>query len=296
MRNGKKFLAGAYGIMALLPGSSIGAQDKNIFDEKRNVTEELRRSVNMTLAIARQGNETKLKEVTDTFVIPDAESWFVATFGEEKGAQMASAYEVNLRQEKNTLLSSFEKFARQPGELQIQNADTLASDIASPCAQALLRSAKQGLSFYRLSLQWNDGPNIRQFVILGYFTLVNGSYRYLDCQVLGLRSDSQGASGLLYAHPILKVEGKVQATKILKSVQPVYPEEARKAGISGRVLLHVLISKDGTVQQMAVISGPSALRQSALDSVKQWTYKPTHRSAKPVEIDTVVEVNFTASK
>ncbi|HJX96621.1 MAG TPA: energy transducer TonB, partial [Candidatus Acidoferrum sp.] len=53
----------------------------------------------------------------------------------------------------------------------------------------------------------------------------------------------------------IKVGGNVQAARILNRVQPQYPPLARQTRISGTVRLHAIISKDGSIQQLEVISG-----------------------------------------
>lgn len=73
---------------------------------------------------------------------------------------------------------------------------------------------------------------------------------------------------------------------------PVYPEEARKAGISGAVTLSVVVGEDGTVKQVIFKDGPSALAQAATDAVRKWTYKPTLFNDEAVTVETTVTVNF----
>jgi TonB family protein len=75
--------------------------------------------------------------------------------------------------------------------------------------------------------------------------------------------------------------------------QPVYPEDAKKAAVQGIVVLHALISKAGTVEQLQVVSGPEMLRVSALDAVRQWTYKPYLLNGQPTEVETTINVNYT---
>src|SRR2546429_9930370 len=53
----------------------------------------------------------------------------------------------------------------------------------------------------------------------------------------------------------------VQAARIVNRVQPVYPPLARQTRISGTVRLHAIISRDGTIQQLEVISGHPLLQQ-----------------------------------
>ena len=92
---------------------------------------------------------------------------------------------------------------------------------------------------------------------------------------------------------IARISGGVMAGQILTKVAPVYPPDAKDAKVSGAVVLHAIIGKDGTVQNLTVISGPEMLRASALDSVRQWTYKPYILNGNPVDVDTVITVNYS---
>jgi protein TonB len=94
----------------------------------------------------------------------------------------------------------------------------------------------------------------------------------------------------------VKVGGNVQAARILNRVQPVYPPLARQTRISGTVRLHAIISKDGSIQQLEVISGHPLLQQSALDAVRQWRYQPTLLNGEPVEVDTTIDVIFSLNQ
>jgi TonB family protein len=88
------------------------------------------------------------------------------------------------------------------------------------------------------------------------------------------------------------VGGNVAAAKLINRVQPIYPALARQTGIQGVVKLHAILGKDGTVQQLQVISGHPLLAQAALDAVRQWIYQPTLLKGKPVEVDTEIDVYF----
>jgi periplasmic protein TonB len=93
-----------------------------------------------------------------------------------------------------------------------------------------------------------------------------------------------------------RVGGAVQAAKLVNRVQPLYPPLARQTRISGTVKLHAIIGKDGTVQQLQVVSGHPLLVQSALDAVKQWRYQPTLLNGEPVEVDTEIDVIFSLAQ
>ncbi len=82
---------------------------------------------------------------------------------------------------------------------------------------------------------------------------------------------------------------------LLKKVTPQYPQIARTAHIQGAVQLSAVIGKDGSIQNLQVISGHPMLAQAALSAVKQWKYKPYVLNGQPVEVQTTITVNFTLS-
>jgi len=90
-----------------------------------------------------------------------------------------------------------------------------------------------------------------------------------------------------------RISGGVMAGQIVSKTQPIYPAEARAAHISGAVVLHALISKTGAVTALQVISGPPELLTSAIDAVRQWTYKPYLLNGEPTEVDTTITVNYS---
>ncbi len=91
---------------------------------------------------------------------------------------------------------------------------------------------------------------------------------------------------------VIRISGGVAAGNILTKVQPVYPPEAKAQGVSGRVVLHAIIGRDGTVQELSVVAGNELLQRAAMDAVRQWTYRPYLLNGNPVAVDTVINVNF----
>lgn len=87
-------------------------------------------------------------------------------------------------------------------------------------------------------------------------------------------------------------QGVVSGLKV-KDVKPSYPPLARQARIQGTVVLHAVISKDGSIVNLTLVSGHPMLAPAAIDAVKQWKYKPYLLNGEPVEVDTEVQVNFT---
>jgi len=89
-----------------------------------------------------------------------------------------------------------------------------------------------------------------------------------------------------------QVGGEVQAAKLIKKVVPLYPPLARQARVSGTVQLVGVIAKDGTIQQLQVVSGHPLLVKSALDAVRQWIYRPTLLNGQAVEVIAPIDVIF----
>jgi len=79
---------------------------------------------------------------------------------------------------------------------------------------------------------------------------------------------------------------------LLHRVQPVYPTIARMAKIQGPVELRAVISKAGTIENLAVVSGHPLLVASAREAVRQWRYRPYLLNGEPIEVETNITVNF----
>jgi protein TonB len=91
----------------------------------------------------------------------------------------------------------------------------------------------------------------------------------------------------------VRVSSGVSSGLLIRKVSPNYPPLARQARIQGQVILQAQISKDGSIQNLQLISGHPMLAPAAIEAVKQWKYKPYLLNGEPVEVETTVQVNFT---
>jgi len=87
-------------------------------------------------------------------------------------------------------------------------------------------------------------------------------------------------------------QGVVQGNAISQP-KPLYPQMARMARVQGAVILQAVISKNGAIENLRVVSGHPMLQQSALDAVRQWRYRPYLLNGEPVEVETQITVNFS---
>ncbi len=94
----------------------------------------------------------------------------------------------------------------------------------------------------------------------------------------------------------IRVGGQVEAAKAIFAPKPEYPPLAKMARIQGTVRLEAVISRDGTIQDLKVMSGHPLLVKAALEAVQRWRYQPTLLNGEPVEVVTEIDVNFTLSE
>jgi len=90
----------------------------------------------------------------------------------------------------------------------------------------------------------------------------------------------------------LRVSPEIMAARIVSQVAPAYPEEARRAGTQGLVVLDAVIALDGTVRRLQPVSGNKILSKSAQDAVRQWRFQPYRSSGRAVEVETSIAVDF----
>lgn len=92
-------------------------------------------------------------------------------------------------------------------------------------------------------------------------------------------------------NPLPQSEG-VMAARLIRRVQPDYPEIAKLMRLSGTVRLRAIIGTDGAVQQLEVLSGNPILARAAKSAVREWRYEPTRLNGQPVEVETSITVTF----
>lgn len=97
------------------------------------------------------------------------------------------------------------------------------------------------------------------------------------------------------AGPVLQPPIKDQSgmKRLLKGVPPTYPQSARQSGRQGSVLLEVAIGKDGKIRDVDPIAGDPVFVGPATEAVRQWEYRPYVVDGTPVDVYTIVTVNFT---
>ena len=163
-----------------------------------------------------------------------------------------------------------------------ENGDVETADIVSgdPVLCAAASSAAK---------QWKFQPFIRNGKAIDVSTTIQLKFAIDDGKCTnGLRQ----ATVTTPFDQSLVVAEKDLKQYVCKKVTPVPGQIAQAARVQGDVVTVVVIGKDGTVQNMKILSGPPLLRQSAIDALKQWRFRPYVVSNQPVVVDTVITVSF----
>jgi TonB family protein len=95
---------------------------------------------------------------------------------------------------------------------------------------------------------------------------------------------------------VIRVGGNIKPPIKIRDVRPIYPDDARAAGIQGVVILTLRISGDGSVIDAKVLRSIPALDDAALTAVQQWRFSPTLLNGEPVDVIMTVTVNFVANQ
>jgi TonB family protein len=91
---------------------------------------------------------------------------------------------------------------------------------------------------------------------------------------------------------VLQAGGSVPEPRLLSSTLPIYPAAAKQTRTQGDIMVRTVIDEHGQVTNPQVVSGPTLLRQAAIDAVKHWKYEPSHVNGKPVPVQILLTIHF----
>jgi protein TonB len=83
---------------------------------------------------------------------------------------------------------------------------------------------------------------------------------------------------------------------LIHRVEPQYPVIARQIRMQGAVVLKAVISREGAIEQVEIVSGQSVLARAAFEAVRQWKYRPYYLNNEPIEVETQITVNFVLDR
>ncbi|MGB7284360.1 MAG: energy transducer TonB [Candidatus Acidiferrum sp.] len=252
------------------------------------------------LKAQKNGDSARATALAQSMVLPDPAAWYLQTFGPPIASDEGAKYAADRTRLPAEILTVFW------GALQNHNTEVTAARFGETCddnagesAFGTLQLRLQPVPLYEL--RFMNGGQFMRFFALAY---VDGGFRFVLAPTIAnhfpyrpspARPSQAQSSSNPSAPAVTRVRqgGNVIAAKLLKKVQPVYPDIAREEHLQGTVRLHAIIGKDGSVTDLLVLSGYCSLAKSSMDAVSRWRYSPTLLLGRPVEIDTTINVIFS---
>jgi TonB family protein len=161
---------------------------------------------------------------------------------------------------------------------------------ALPAGEYELKVLKRGFEPFRLpQVTLESGRDFSQSITLQIGAIME------EVEVVPNGTAKPLPSGATGKPSRIRVGGDIEAPHLVTKIQPLYPESAKSAGVSGTVILHAIISKDGKPLSLRVMNSQvdPDLARAAVEAVSKWRYTPTLLNSEPIEVDTSIMVNFS---
>ena len=248
----------------------------------------------------KEGNQSRAMELAQSMVLPDPANWYLQTFGPEIANDEGAKYTADKKTLPAEILKAFF------GALQNHFTEVTAARFGDSCddhagenAFGTLQLRLRPEPLYELRLRERD-----RFLRLFALVYVDGGFRYALAPKVPDHFPFAGTRDTNIAKKVtnselpdktskpIRVGGNVQAGRIVRRVQPEYPEIARSEHLQGTVRLHAIIGKDGSISNLVVLKGYCSLAKASVKAVSQWRYSPTLLLGQPVEVDTTIDVVF----
>jgi TonB family protein len=282
------------GLMLTLACSVIYAQEAPKADTSPNAppatvpdsAEGLQAQLGRILDLEKREKQSDSEAAINELEMPEDAGWFTQVFGPELGAKLSATYKLSWTNYRDTVSSQFRSDADVSAlSVRVTIYPDSSGHSSDFIASHVISDMKSPAPLYEASAVTVEG---QRRSLPGYYVYARGAFRILNLQTLYLLPDVRPMR--------IRVGANVAKSSLIYQAVPVYPPEAKKKLIVGKVVLHIIIALDGTVRQVEIVNSDEVhplLCQAAMDAVKQWRYKPVLFNGEPVEVDTTTSVTFT---
>lgn len=236
----------------------------------------------------KKGDAATTRAYVSALVLPDPNSWFAEVFEKDLARESAAEY-LEVAPSLPAILEGAFRDLADPGVTAITGYHFFEVCDTGMNGNMIVLLSMRRRKIPLDEIRFRVGDDERGIWALAY---VNGGFRYIGNTHLGfgrrVKREDPGTERV-------KLGGLVEAAKMIHQVQPVYPDKALANHVQGTVVLHAIIGKDGSVQQIQVEKGPCLLDEAAIRAVRLWQYSPTLINGEPMEVDTTISVIFTLS-
>lgn len=241
-----------------------------------NAEQELKSLVEDLLAASRAGDNARLAALIDNLRLPDPDPWFRRAFGPDEGAAQAAKYARFLEQFESSLGQRFAALTTQTGLVVEVRTIEVSPDAAESAEE--LPPVRSPVTLFAVTL---SKPGTDFAPRLAWFVDSAGAFRFV------------GRMRASTAPPLrIRVASAVQERKLTNRPAPIYPVYAREAAIEGAVSLEAILTADGRINELRVLSGDPNLVAATVAAVQQWRYQPTLLDGEPAEVITLINVVF----
>lgn len=141
--------------------------------------------------------------------------------------------------------------------------------------------------------QWRYAPTTLNGRPVPVMATVSVNFSLADQSAPALAQDPAQWPLLIDGKMPLRIGGNIPPPERTKYVTPAYPQDAKDAGVSGIVIMEIVVDGDGKVAGSHLLRSVPLLDQAAVDAVMAWEYAPVLLNGNPVPVLMTVTVNFT---
>jgi TonB family protein len=175
-------------------------------------------------------------------------------------------------------------FTSTPASTAASNA--AAMKITAPVAAPALPTRRKPVPASNRDLDRLLRLTLAVFVVVGGWATWQWHRGWQQLESRMARKDAHAQA------PSAKVPPEVMERLLIRKVDPVYPEAARRTNLQGVVLLDAVIAADGTVVNIHPLSGADTFVSAAMDAARWWRFRPYRVRGEPAAVETTLSVEF----
>jgi TonB family protein len=260
---------------------SISAQTSATYSD---TTADFQRFLQDVLDASKRRDKQRVSRLLKSTEVPNCDAWLHQMYKSDSADSWMSLCDPKtLAEQEKSMRDSFAGFAKQGGEFSTRKVNDDPKGGEGGFESGMVHGGKEPLEVYFASWKSPNQSNDAKGEPIGYFYYLDGGFRW----------DS------LVSFPKFKISSaKFVQAKLIKKVDPVYPQDAAAQHVSGTVRVYYVIGGDGAVYNAHALSGEGlsedpSLRKAAEDAVLQWRYQPATMDGKPIQTNAVtVDLNF----
>jgi TonB family protein len=272
----------------------------------------LRRLLQSMLTAAKSGDQHALWALIKDTEIPNYQTWFTTTFGQEKGESWADPYGDRLAVNEAEFQGTIQRLAPLKGDISTRKVNG-APKGGNGMEKGLLDSLKQTVDIFYAEWNGSEGDADSRNNPIGYFMFIDGRFRWdSTISAFKMRLVREGAPppsdppGQFLGQPVPLSDSEAEQLPYHAGKDgvgnpicvycplPQFTKAATKAKFQGTILLRVVVQPNGRATNIKVVRSVGlGLDETAVEAVRNWHFQPAaDRTGKIVPVIALVECTF----